>query len=333
MVASNQTRRSGSSVGTSTMGSREHDTADRTRAIRSPGAEGAPDRGRTDGQAILILIAHPDHECLGSRTRFELGTAVTIGRDPSCDVAFPEVPSLSRTHARVTFAVDGVAVEDLGSTNGTFVNDRRVSGRATLETGDRIQFGALHFKFFHERDIEAAYHEAIHQLVMQDGLTEIGNRRKFTEELSREFARAQRHRRPLSVVVFDIDRFKVINDTMGHLCGDFVLKQLTGLCRTRLRPEQVFARMGGDEFAILSPETGIEGARILAERLRRSISRHRFTPDMTADNIEVTCSFGCAELTMAMETEVELMDAADRALYAAKNEGRNRTEHPGDPVA
>jgi diguanylate cyclase (GGDEF)-like protein len=303
----------------------DSDPVDRTWALRSPTAHGEADpRPGGGGHAMLILISHPDSECLGSRTRLEIGSFVTIGRDPACQIAFPEVLSLSRIHARVTFADDGVVVEDLQSTNGTFVNDRRVTAAAELSSGDRIQFGALHFKFFREEDVEAVYHEAIHQLVMQDGLTEIGNRRRFNEELSREFARAGRHERPLAVVVFDIDRFKQINDTYGHLCGDFVLKRLTRICGKRLRPEQVFARMGGDEFAILSPETNIDRVEILAERLRASIADYRFETDMVADSFQITCSFGCAEMSPAMKTETDLYEAADKALYAAKNAGRNR---------
>jgi diguanylate cyclase (GGDEF)-like protein len=253
---------------------------------------------------------------------------VTIGRDPSCDLAFPEVPSLSRGHAHVVYRERDVVVNDLRSTNGTFVNDRRVDGSTVLASGDRIQFGALHFKFFREQDVEAAYHEAIHQMVMQDGLTEIGNRRLFTEELAREFARAQRHERPLSVVVFDIDRFKQVNDTLGHLCGDFVLKRLSRVCLEELRSEQVFARMGGDEFAVLCPETRLDGVEILAERLREAIARHRFETDMVEESFAITCSFGCAELTGSMESEAELMDAADKALYVAKEGGRNRVGTP-----
>ena len=298
---------------------------DRTRTLRGPATEdGSSSAADLSGHAILILIAHPEHERLGSRTMLEPGSSVEIGRDVDCGLAFPEVLSLSRIHSRVDFAGDEVMVEDLASTNGTFVNDQRLSAPARLSSGDRIQFGALHFKFFREKDVEAAYHLAIHQLVMQDGLTEIANRRKFDEELSREFARAQRHERPLALVIFDIDRFKHVNDSLGHLSGDYVLKRIAAICSRRLRPEQVFARIGGDEFAIVSPETGIGGAAILAEKLRSAVSLHRFDPDMVPSELRVTCSFGCAEMTAAMTTPTALVEAADGALYASKEAGRNR---------
>ena len=130
-----------------------------------------------------------------------------------------------------------------------------------LRSGDRFQTAAVHFKFLHEQDVESAYHLAIYELVAKDGLTEIFNKRKFEEELQREFARAQRHQRPLSLIIFDLDEFKTINDTYGHLCGDFILKQVASLARELVRPEQVLARVGGDEFVILAPETSGRGRR------------------------------------------------------------------------
>ena len=177
--------------------------------------------------------------------------------------------SLSRKHARLRYVGSTVTIEDLGSTNGTYVNGQPIHGRTVLRSGDRFQTAAVHFKFLHEQDVESAYHLAIYELVTRDGLTEIYNKRKYEEEVQREFARALRHQRPLSLIIFDLDEFKQINDTYGHLCGDFVLKQVASLARELVRPEQMLARVGGDEFVILAPETergrggdpGLEAAR------------------------------------------------------------------------
>jgi len=277
-----------------------------------------------DGDSILILIAHPDNKYLGQRFQLSTDEVVEIGRDRSCAVAFPEVLSLSRAHARLKFVDQIVLVEDLGSTNGTLVNDRRLVAPAYLKSGDRLQVGALHFKYLRAHDAEAAYHEAIHHLVMQDGLTAIGNRRKLDEELDREFSRATRHHRPLSLILFDVDVFKGVNDTQGHLGGDHVLKRIASVCLRSLRPEQVFARVGGDEFAILSPETRLDGAVALAEKLRAAVAEHAFDGDLVDPDLRVTCSFGCAEITGDMVVGGDLYDAADRALYRSKNAGRNR---------
>jgi diguanylate cyclase (GGDEF)-like protein len=189
--------------------------------------------------------------------------------------------------------------------------------------------GALHFKYLHAHDAEAAYHEAIHHLVMQDGLTEIGNRRKLDEELNREFARATRHHRPLSMVLFDVDEFKGVNDTQGHLGGDHVLKRIASVCQRSLRPEQVFARVGGDEFAILSPETRLDGAIALAEKLRAAVAELAFDGDLVDPDLRVTCSFGCAEISGDMDVAGSLFDAADRALYHSKSAGRDRVSAAG----
>jgi diguanylate cyclase (GGDEF)-like protein len=279
--------------------------------------------GATFGlEADVILIAHPENRRLGNRFRLTPGSTLEIGRSPAAQISLPEVPSLSRTHAILRFAGPRVTLEDLGSRNGTFVNDRPVRGTVELQSGDRFQVGSVHFKLLHERDVEHAYHEAIYQMVMRDGLTEIFNQRKFHEEATREFGRAQRHGRRLCLVMFDIDHFKRVNDTHGHLCGDAVLKQLAQRADDLVRGEQIFARLGGEEFGILCPETGIEGGEILAEKLRRRFEQEPFTAGTAS--FPVTCSFGVAELTPAMSALEDLQGAADRALYRAKNGGRNR---------
>jgi len=290
-------------------------TGTRERAARglSPVAE---------SEADIILIAHPEGQRLGSRYRLSTGTTMEIGRSSSVSVSLPEVMSISRKHARLRYTGSVVTIEDLGSTNGTYVNGQAIHGKTVLRTGDRFQTAAVHFKFLHEQDVESAYHMAIYELVSLDGLTEIYNKRKFEEEMQREFARSMRHSRPLSLIIFDLDEFKRINDTYGHLCGDFALKQVAALAKDLVRPEQTLARVGGDEFVILSPETTAPQAEMLAMKLRERILDldHRYG-DL---KIALSCSFGVAELNEKMANPQDLYHAADHALLLSKRSGRNR---------
>lgn len=296
---------------------------------------GGRDRGsrahaQVETEADIILIAHPENQRLGSRFRLTPGTTLEIGRSAAVGISLPEVMSISRKHARLRYLGPVVSLEDLGSTNGTYINGQPIHGRTVLRSGDRFQTAAVHFKFLHEQDVESAYHLAIYELVAKDGLTEIFNKRKLDEELQREFARAMRHQRPLSLVIFDLDEFKTINDTYGHLCGDFILKQVASLARDMVRPEQVLARAGGDEFVIVAPETTAEGAGTLAAKLRERIVgfEHRYG-DV---RIPVSCSFGVAELTREMATPQDLYQAADDALLLSKRNGRNRVAVHAQPA-
>jgi len=286
----------------------------------------APRRRATDPgpEASLILIAHPLQQGLGTRHRLQSQSSLVLGRAADCQISMPEVTSLSRNHVRLTYKTETVVIEDLQSTNGTYVNDRRIEEATALRSGDRFQAGGAHFKFLQERDIENAYHQAIHELVILDGMTQIANKRRFEEEAERELGGARRYGRPLSLILFDVDRFKSVNDTYGHLGGDFVLKAIVELTRRLLRREQLFARVGGDEFALLTPEAPPESARLLAERVRSRIARHEFAHSGTA--FRVTASFGISSLSAEVTTVRDLYEEADRALYRAKNAGRNGVE-------
>jgi diguanylate cyclase (GGDEF)-like protein len=281
-------------------------------------------------EANVILIAHPENRMLGTRFRLRPGSVIEIGRSPSSEISLPEVLSISRAHARLEHQGSRVVVEDLGSTNGTYVNDRLIQKGQQLRSGDRFQVGAVHFKFLHEADVEHAYHLAIYDLVARDGLTEIFNKRKFEEEIEREVARAARYARPLTLVIFDIDHFKSVNDTYGHLCGDYVLKQVAERVRASLRAEQVFARVGGEEFVILCPETGADNGGRLAEKLRDRLASEPI--EYAGFQVPVTCSFGCAELSREMNDAAALYAAADRALYESKQGGRNRVTVHAAPI-
>jgi diguanylate cyclase (GGDEF)-like protein len=273
---------------------------------------------------ILVLIARPNGRPLGKRHHLTPGVVTEIGRSSECELDFPDVLSMSRVHARIGRDSEGVWVQDLESTNGTFINHEKIDKRCYLKSGDRLQCGEVHFKFLDELDVEAAYYETLHQLALQDGLTEIANKRLFDDELKREFARARRHHRRLSLVIFDIDGFKQINDEHGHLCGDFVLQQIARIGRREMRREELLGRLGGDEFGILSPEVEADGAVVLAERLRSAIAARRFSADFITEQLEVTCSFGVAQLTPEMPNPEAFFSAADNALYQSKSGGRNR---------
>jgi diguanylate cyclase (GGDEF)-like protein len=279
-------------------------------------------------EANIILIAHPEGKRLGSRIRLSRGASIEIGRDPEAEVCISEVLSVSRRHARLEYRGDHVALTDLGSTNGTYLNGQLIKETARLRSGDRFQVAAVHFKFLHELDVEHAYYRAISELVTRDGLTEVYNQRKLEEELEREVARAVRYGRPLAMIFFDLDDFKRVNDSYGHLCGDFVLKQVTNEVRTLLRPEQVLARVGGDEFVILCPETSRDGAMQLAEKLRSKVAGLDYS--YSGMEIRVTCSFGVAELQRKTKDPAKLYEAADRALYASKRAGRNSVSFDGE---
>ena len=302
------------------------DSGPSTRFVRWTDVAGGVDRdevAESPPDANVILISHPEDQLLGRRWHLRNGVRIDIGRSPSCDISLPDTLSVSRRHARLCFEQKQVDLEDLGSTNGTYVNDQRLSGAVTLKSGDRFQVGSVHFKFLQEYDVENAYYQTLYQLAVRDGLTEIYNKRKFDEELEREFLRAGRYERPLSLILFDLDHFKQVNDSHGHLCGDHVLKEVARLVAQHLRPEQTFARVGGEEFAILSPESSAEGAVRLAEKLRRRLAATDY--EFAGVELGVTCSFGVAARAGGARTAMALYEAADQALYRAKSTGRNRT--------
>jgi diguanylate cyclase (GGDEF)-like protein len=269
------------------------------------------------GTACLVVIYGAE---LGRR--IPLGQhAIECGRSIQTDIPL-EDEAVSRKHARIAWTGTSFVLRDLGSTNGTYVNDVLMQER-TLRDGDRVKIGRTIFKFIHGGNVEASYHEEIYRLMTCDGLTQVHNKRAFHEALEREVSRSRRYRRVLSLVLFDIDHFKQINDQRGHLAGDAVLRQLAELVSANVRREDLLARVGGEEFAILAPEVGLDGARTLAEKLRALVERAQFRFEEL--HVPVTSSFGVATLAPGAElSAVDLYRAADERLYVAKNAGRNR---------
>jgi two-component system, cell cycle response regulator len=244
-----------------------------------------------------------------------------IGRDEDNDLAV-DLDTVSRHHARIYLAQGAAFVEDLGSTNGTWLNDRELAGPAPLRSGDRVKVGGALFKFLSGDDVELQYHETLYTLTISDGLTGVSNKRYLLEYLERELGRCHRYGRALSLLLFDIDHFKRINDTHGHVAGDAVLRELAQALEPLVRREQCFARYGGEEFALVLPEDGAQKARQLAEKLRQRVEAHPFVFD--GQRIPVTVSIGVADLVAQMTEPQQLLQAADAQLYAAKRGGRNQ---------
>jgi len=288
-------------------------------------------RAKTVVTAISRLADRPprNEACLVVIYGDELGkkynlnaSSLLIGRSSKCDIQIDQ-ESTSRNHSKIVNTGKSILIRDLGSTNGTYVNDEPIEEHV-LRDGDFIKIGRTIFKFLTGGNIENAYHEEIYRLTTVDGLTQISNKRHFMETLEREIARGQRYQRPLSLVMFDIDHFKIINDTYGHLAGDYVLNQLATAVKQRIRREDVFARYGGEEFAIVLPEIEVPTALLFAEKVRQLVQQHEFRFEKT--RIDVTISVGVAG-TERKDVEAEaLIKRADEQLYAAKSAGRNRVK-------
>lgn len=256
--------------------------------------------------------------------------AIVLGRDPSVDLLVTD-GEVSRRHARIDWtnhadasAAPECVLEDMGSTNGTQLNDKPAEGRLALRDGDRIRVGRTVYGFFITDARLLEMDEMLLSMALNDGLTGALKREYFLAELHREFERARRHKRPLALLMIDIDHFKSVNDDLGHVAGDEALRQVANLIRVGLRDGDLCGRYGGEEFSVLLPETTLAGALEAGERIRGEIERYPFRLSGTPRRI--TASVGAAELDREMATNTDLVARADEALYRAKRAGRNRVE-------
>ncbi len=311
----------------------------RTTEPRSPhgrrGAKGAHDEHEqtwtavprlsvsSEKQAFLLVLSGPQ---LGEVFSLASGKELVIGRREDSNVQIRD-DGVSRRHASIVVKGASATLRDLGSANGTWVDGKRTP-EARLEDGARFQIGGqTTLKFIWADELEARYQMRLAEGALQDPLTGLYNRRHFEERLASELAAAERHARPVSLLMCDVDHFKNINDAHGHLAGDEALKMVAFVLRGTVRKEDVLARYGGEEFVIVARETPLEGAQSLAERIRRAVERSRCS--WQGQDLEVTVSIGVTVSVGAAEfvsgrTERELIEAADRALYLAKQGGRNK---------
>jgi len=258
----------------------------------------------------------------GQIFKLSKGEAV-IGRAPAAEIRVVD-DGISRTHARIRHDSNGLFLDDLESRNGTFVNGARISGSTTLREGDKIQVGRTTvLRFAYHDDLDESFHENLVSSALRDPLTKLFNKRYLLDRLDSELKFARRHNTPLSLLMLDLDHFKRINDTQGHLAGDAVLLNLATVLTKAVRNEDVVARFGGEELAIILRAIPLEPAIMLAERLRRHVEQTVTRYDGRELRATVSIGVACYPSTRA-ETFEELMEAADRALYRAKHDGRNR---------
>ena len=273
---------------------------------------------KAPSEACLVQIYGPD---LGKKYPLKDPKDFTVGREDGNDIVVP-LDNVSRKHCRFHAKGDKIYLSDLGSTNGTTLNDEEINKETALRSGDLVKVGGSIFKFLYGGNVEALYYEEVYRMAIVDGLTQVFNKRYFLEFLEREMARCHRYARALSLLMFDIDHFKRINDDNGHLAGDYVLHELAGMAKQRVRKEECLARYGGEEFALVLPESGPDKVRVFADKLLHLVADHTFRFEDRV--IPVTISIGVADMSPEITEPAQFIKAADTKLYQAKHEGRNR---------
>ena len=256
---------------------------------------------------------------------------VLLGRALSADVRINDT-QVSRRHAKINtiFNAESQTTEyiltDLGSRNGTSVNGEKIVKEA-LQNGDKIAIGEYILRFDLLDEIDREYQRQIHRLISHDDLTGLLSSRSFFSELRREAARAKAEDRPFCVLMMDIDLFKEVNDTYGHLTGSKTIEEIGACITERVRSGDAAARFGGEEFAAFLLDAEIGQAIVAAERIRAEIESKEFTViwhNRPSATHRVTISIGVASFPDDSSDPIELIEMADSALYRAKREGRNR---------
>jgi diguanylate cyclase (GGDEF)-like protein len=271
-----------------------------------------------------IIVTHPPGPDIGKRTVLER-TSYIVGRDASADLVINH-KAVSRNHARLIRDDNGRwQVVDLGSTNGTFIYERKVERERhqALYDGDIIRFGDVIVTFFQGKGIDSSCSEEIRHSTIFDPKTGSYNTRYFQVFLDRELDFARRHAQPLTLIMFDIDHFKRVNDEHGSEAGDKVLETLAQLLAPRVRQVDLLARYSGEEFALVLTGTTLKEGVHFAEQVRRLVADTRFT--FGGDQISVSISLGVASAINEPGFEsATLVNHANENLREAKRRGRNQ---------
>lgn len=247
---------------------------------------------------------------------------VILGRDRNADIPLDD-KGVSRHHATIRRASAGFEIEDLESKNGTYVAGSRIA-RCPLFDGSLIRVGhRVRFRFALVEERQEELLRQLYSASTRDALTGAYNRRYFEDRIISEIAYARRHSTELSLLIIDLDKFKSVNDSYGHPTGDVVLQQVASTLQRQMRTEDLLARIGGEEFAVLVRDINLANAAHFGERLRAAVGALAVTTER--QRIAVTLSVGCASQTELDHADGRaLISLADTRLYAAKQAGRNR---------
>jgi diguanylate cyclase (GGDEF)-like protein len=262
---------------------------------------------------------------IGRDFRLRRGS-MTIGRGLDVDIRIPD-DLASRRHARIEISWDPFketatfVLTDLNSTNHTFVNSRQAD-RIDLQDGDKIQIGDTVLKFVLLDEIEVKFHAEVRNRITFDQLSGLLTKESLFLALDMELKRCHRYTVPLAVLMMDLDHFKAVNDTRGHMMGSHVLAEVGRLIARSIRGADVAARYGGEEFVAYLPEADGAGAVQVAERIRMNIESTEFALD--GQTVRSSISVGIALFPAHGHDLKSLVARADRALYRAKEDGRNR---------
>ena len=252
--------------------------------------------------------------------------SILIGRNKYSDIYIND-ENISNDHCEIKVIkndenkIDQIILKDLLSTNGTYVNGKLISNKV-LKSGDKIKIGETTLRFNYNDKLEEKYHLKLFNIATSDSLTKLHNKRYTIGELENQYKIAKRNNRIFSLIMFDIDDFKAINDKHGHIAGDEFLKNVASHINKHIREQDFAGRLGGDEFLIILPETEIEGAVILADRIREKIEKSETV--YRDHKIKTTISGGISQFSFSYNNIGELLEITDKALYKAKKLGKNK---------
>ena len=293
-----------------------NDWDDTTSVALEPEESGGDNPSRD--RAYLIVIAGTN---VGEMHKIDRNLTI-LGRSIDSTIRLTD-DGISRHHCRIRVEGDQLVVEDLASRNGTFCNGERLSHHA-LQDGDKLQLGKTTIlKFSYHDHLEESFQKQMLESALRDGLTGAYNKRYFMDRLDSEIKFSLRHKVNLALMLMDLDKFKDVNDTYGHLAGDKVLTIFAKAMHKSIRNEDVLARYGGEEFAIITRSISRGDVHRFAERLCRETSE--LIVESEGVRIPITVSIGVATVPEdRANTPEELIKRADDMLYEAKRQGRNR---------